>query len=524
MSFIYGTDFSWRKSFIEGYPGLPGNDGLDPFQNLVITENYMKTVKEWLASLKGTDGKDGHNVIVTINENGYWVIDGTRQPVKVTGEPVKVLSVELVNNVFSVVKGNATAPQLEMKVKFDDGTEDVLPVSNSVIANTSYDLTKEGEYPVTLSYGGVTATDTITVEGLMVYFENFDSLSNTATMAEICAQAGFQIPVPSLDHTQKVSVVMEDGTNSTDKTSYADLYAQGIETWFLDGSDLTPYIAYGKLHRGNFVQLTIDNGKLVYNSHTNNGKIAGSTDSFLIIANNEEMLYAAQDTYTIQYDIKFPPLSDAGTPDDPDDDKYTSSIHESSLGSTLLLVAKFTDEGATGTGACRPMSIGAAFGGPNLMANTWRKNTWYVGKGKLEAGTFDDNSANSANVLQTLFPESTATVWFGEEITVRIVIDSKTSDKPGYTVYMKKASDGEDKFVLVGKWNADTVTETAMTWFMKEDNNGFGIQTRSLQNYAAFYLDNIAAWTGDGNMPTNTSTATYEELNTAYNASLTPAA
>ena len=525
-----GNDGEAGEEGEEGYPGLPGNDGLDPFQNLVITENYMKTVKEWLASLKGTDGKDGHNVIVTINENGYWVIDGTRQPVKVTGEPVKVLSVELVNNVFSVVKGNATAPQLEMKVKFDDGTEDVLPVSNSVIANTSYDLTKEGEYPVTLSYGGVTATDTITVEGLMVYFENFDSLSNTATMAEICAQAGFQIPVLSkADNPTKALTLFDEaagkdgkwkGSTDAEWTEGSDLY------WTGDGSNLDPFLAIGGLHNPNYLELKVESGRLVYTTHTTNGKYTGMTDSMLIIANAEEMAYASQETYTIQMDIQFPKTSDNGTPDDTTDD-IRSTLSNTSFGNTLLLVTKFSKESTAG----RPCTIGPAFGAQNLMANVWRKGSWYVGNQSLTAEGFEKAGGQSVNVLTTLFPESTSDNWFGEELTVRIVVEGRNSEKPGYTVYVKKAADAEDKFILVGKFNAETVSETSMTWYMKDANDGFGIQSRGgcaqynpEGSYPGFYLDNIAAWTGNGNMPTNTSTATYEELNTAYNASLTPAA
>ena len=161
---------------------------------LQYEENYQKTVAEWLASLKGSDAKDGHSPVITVDTNGYWVIDGTRQPVKVDSSKVEVLSVELVEDTFSVVK-SGEAPKLEIKVKLDDGSEDTLPVSNSVIAETSYDFTKEGTYPVTINYGGKTAEATITVEGLMVYYANFDSLSDTATMADICAETGIDVYV-----------------------------------------------------------------------------------------------------------------------------------------------------------------------------------------------------------------------------------------------------------------------------------------------------------------------------------------
>ncbi|MBO7319405.1 MAG: collagen-like protein, partial [Clostridia bacterium] len=182
----------------EGYPGLPGKPGLSPHELLQFNENYQKTVEEWLASLKGSDAKDGHTPVVTVDTNGYWVIDGTRQPVKVDGSKAAVTSLELAQSVFTVVK-SGTAPTLQIKIKLDDGSEDILPVSNSVIADASYDLTKEGVYPVTINYGGKTTEATITVEGLMVYYANFDSLTNTATMADICAETGIKIPAIGLD-------------------------------------------------------------------------------------------------------------------------------------------------------------------------------------------------------------------------------------------------------------------------------------------------------------------------------------
>ena len=158
------------------------------------------------------------------------------------------------------------------------------------------------------------------------------------------------------------------------------------------------------------------------------------------------------------------------------------------------------------------------------MANVVRKGSWAVGKATLDAAGFETANDQSKNVLTTLFPEKTdAEHWWGEEITVRIVVRSRTSDNPGYTVYMKKAADGEDKFVHVGDFNSELTTTSGFAAFMDEVSDGFGIQTRSLQN-RWFWVDNIAAWTGSGNMPTNTNTSTYENLNTEYNATLTPAA
>ena len=508
-----------------GYPGLPGQPGLDPHAYKQFYENYTKTVQEWLASLKGTDGKDGHNVTVTINENGYWVIDGTRQPVKVTGEPVKVLSIELVNNVFTVVKGNATVPTLEMKVKFDDGSEDVLPVSNSVIANTSYDLTKEGAYPVTLSYGGVTATDTITVEGLMVYYQNFNDLSNSSTMADICAAAGFQIPCIGDDNPREAAPT--DNSTNGEKVKVSTM-----KTWYDDGSDLTPYLVRGTHHGYNLPHFKVVDGRLWYRAEKTNG-LFGASDSMLVFANDEEMNFAATGVYTIQMDIQIAAPSDNGTPDDTSDD-IGASVNAAAT-SNILVMVKHNDDGSTGQNMNRPNKLGAGFGAEYLMANVHRiKGTWRGGDKSLSTdGALPamEASEHAQNVLTTLFPESETGSWIGQTITVRVVLYPRTAENPGYTVYMKRASDGEDKFVKVGDFNSSTVTEAAFNVYMSEDSDGFGIFTRSAvrNDGAHIFIDNIAAWTGDGNMPTNTNTATYEELNAAYNASLpapeeTPAA
>ena len=503
----------------DGYPGLPGKPGLSPFELLQFNENYQKTVEEWLASLKGSDAKDGHTPVVTVDTNGYWVIDGTRQPVKVDGSKAAVTSIELAQSVFTVVK-SGNAPTLQIKVKLDDGSEDVLPVSNSVIADASYDLTKEGVYPVTINYGGKTTEATVTVEGLMIYFENFDALSDSATMADICAETGIKIPAIALDSPR--TGTPEDGSTNGEAVLIAP-----TKTWYDDGSDVTPYLARGEYYAANFPGFKIVDGKLYYRAERSNG-LYTVHNSMLLFTTDKEMNYAATDTYTVQMDILVSPKSDNGTPDDTSDDS-AAAVASSATGNVLLFV-KHYDAGATDSNQNRPNAIGPGLGAEYLMANVCFYNgNWYGGKTKLtsaDALSAFEESTHSQNVLQTLFPESETGTWHGEMITVRIVVSPRTAENPGYVVYMKKATDGEDKFVKVGELNATNVSEAMFKTFMDETSDGFGIFTRSaVRNDGAYMLiDNVAAWTGDCAMPTNTYTGTYEDLNTAYNASLTPAA
>ena len=506
-----GNDGKPGSAGIDAYDGLPGDDGLSAYEDAKLNHGYLKTVQDWLASLRGQDARDGHTAVITVDSNGYWVVDGTRQPVKVDGSKAAVVSLELVQNVFSVVKSGMTAPQLEIKVKFDDGSESVLPVSNSVVAETSYDLTTEGVYNVKISYGGIVRDDTITVDGLMVYFNNFDTLSNDATMAEICAEAGIQIPIHAIDSTYSVNVTI-DGEKV--KMTLAEAYAQGIPTWAFDGSDITPYLMHGQLHSQNFSELHIVNGKLSFKDMGNNGYMDSLTSSMILFANDEEMALAATDTYTIQFDISMPRMTDNGTPNDTSDDAFTTAINPSVVKQTILFCAKYSIEKSNS----KPTAVGPGFAKQYIMANVFLADKWNLGTGRLNDTTIEGvEAANSMNIFNALFPTESSGHWYGNEVTVRIVVRAKTSENPGYTVYIKKVDEADDKFVRVGEFNSKTVTEAGMERFMMEGNNGFGISSRYGQGYSACLLDNVAAWTGDGNMPMNKNTSTYEDLNAQYN-------
>ena len=522
-----GNDGKPGTAGIDAYDGLPGDDGLSPFDQAKLDTGYNKTVQEWLASFKGKDAKDGHSPVITVDSNGYWVIDGTRQPVKVDGSKAAIVSVELVQNTFTVTK-MGTPPTLEFKVTFDDGSNDILPVSNSVIASSSYDLTKEGVYNVKINYGGKVQDATITVEGLMVYVENFDMIANEATMADICAESGFLIPIPALDHVHKVKIMQEDGTWSSGKYTYQQIYEMGLPLWWDDGSDITPYLVYGGWHRGNFVEFKADNGKLFFKGHKDNGKANLSTDGFLIIRTAEQMKLASTGVYTIQMDFKFIGASDNGTPEDTSDDIKSTLRFASGQFLGVMMAVKFSDSNATGATAGMPLEAGFHFGGEYLTSDVFRDaaNKYYMGMGgEVGPAGIEQYGENTMNIFQTMFPNAASGSWQGEEVTVRVVVDPKTSDKPGYTVYIKKASEGDDAFRLVGKYNADTVNGSGMDIFTQDNNDGFGIHLKNSAHDSGFWVDNIMAWTGGGNMPVNTNTSTYEDLNTQYNeANANPAA
>lgn len=81
----------------KGEDGVDGEDGKSAYELYLETvpegETPM-TVEEWLDSLKGADGKDGVDgengkdgvtPTISINEDGYWVINGTVTDVKAVG-------------------------------------------------------------------------------------------------------------------------------------------------------------------------------------------------------------------------------------------------------------------------------------------------------------------------------------------------------------------------------------------------------------------------------------------------------
>ena len=53
--------------------------------NQAVANGETRTYEEWLASIKGEKGDDGHSPVIAINEDGYWTIDGVSTGVKAQG-------------------------------------------------------------------------------------------------------------------------------------------------------------------------------------------------------------------------------------------------------------------------------------------------------------------------------------------------------------------------------------------------------------------------------------------------------
>ena len=184
-----------------------------------------------------------------------------------------------------------------------NGTVSTIPVSNSIIADDSYDFTKEGKYDVTINYGGVTKDATITVEGLMVMYEDFNTFSESATMAEILDTLGWKLPVGVYGHP--------------DSKHLSENMAENFVN--IPGVDLTPYAMVGHLRRPNYVYHKTEGGRLFIDNHTYNptsaydeAKSGTFFDGVLFLRDEAYMSLCFEGDYTIQFDIEFSDISKKG--------------------------------------------------------------------------------------------------------------------------------------------------------------------------------------------------------------------
>lgn len=200
--------------------------------------------------------------------------------------------------------------------------------------------------------------------------------------------------------------------------------------------------------------VAIVDGRLTY-------KNTDASTSLLLVNKEYMAVAAANGSYTVQFDME--KLDDKGG--------YT------------LFAPKFTDA---------KNSIGVA---PNN-----KRFYMYNGNGKNDLAT-------NVVMITTLDPSAKDGRWLGEIVTVRIIVKPQlTADSTdwGMDVYVKFADQGEEEFKLAFTLNQ----EKGAAFNTLED--AIAIVSTSADTNMAY--DNIAIWTGSGNMPENTSTYAYEKL------------
>lgn len=530
---------------VDGMEGYAGNDGFDPYQWFIFNNSTSKkTLQEWIAELSGKDGKDGHSPVITVSEDGYWVIDGVPTTTMVDGRKYTVTDLELVQDKFTIVLGNAAEP--ELSIKYTSTSEDGAAHIQKTIAiskenvSPAIDFKKGGEQKVTITYAGFSKEVTVTIEAMMILYQDFNNLTNDSTMGQILEETGFKIPVIGPNNTR------DDGLTDLDGNPVKLLE---IATWCeKQGEDLSKYTLPGYWHGTNFFTLAIDNGRMCITNvqakeyflpeaavmNTEKTK-DGYSASSLVIADDKYMALAGTGSYSMQADFTF------------NDQSYKN---DSSWQAVIFTVTNdldyAKDNGTVEDGT--PIITGAAFAGPNgnVAAAVHSVYAYSAGKGRdvlmMNSGINNGGTIGNANywndvktgpaskaLFADLFPEYTGTTWpkkdSGTELTVtlRIVVKDKTAEDWGYDVYAKKAGAPDDTFVLVGSYCKATV-ESAKTDGTDEFMDGeayvsllnWGTQKRN----GGYFIDNVAIWTGTGDMPENTYTGTYQSLNEAYLESL----
>ena len=560
-----GDEKAWLESLKgpageAGKTGKKGDDGIDAedgFDGIVGDDAYQTAKKagfegslmEWLAYVIGKDGADGKTPVVTVNEDGYWVVDGVPTTIMVDGKKYTVTDLELVEDKFTMLLGDAEEPELAIKYisTSEDGTstvEKIVPINKDNVS-PAIDFRKGGDQKVTINYAGFSKEVTVKIEALMVLFQDFTTLTDSATMTEILETTGFKIPVMGPDNTRLYTTALTDlDGNPIDPATFP--------TWNNPiGEDLTPYTLPGYTNSFNYFDLKIENGMMLFKYRRAKDFVAPEatadtyTGSSLVLADDQYMALAGTGAHTIQLDILF------GTGD------YASHSPTSSIQQHISIIVnrdvdfEWFDYNGEHDGS--PIHSGISFSRTNRVTANYRTRwSWspsqnrnrtlsYVGLSEGNDAGRKEFMDKATDIVEKIFPNDGISKWEGNAITVRIVVKDTVETEFGYDfgydLYIKKQGAPDSEFVLMDSFNVSssypcTPKEegaTKGTIFQGYDHYVNGEAFVALHNTAThkrygYWVDNIAIWTGNGDMPENTDTYTYQALNDEYLASLaTPA-
>ena len=299
-------------------------------------------------------------------------------------------------------------------------------------------------------------------KSVMVYYENFDRLSESDDMAEILKALGWRLPVMSNSNT--------GGLNTFNTNTLENNLAS------INGVDLTQFALVGQIHRPNYITVWSEDGRLFVDNKTYNN--TGTTyDGYLRILPDGYLDLCEGADYTIQYDLELAATSGGG----------------------MIMAPKFYTPEATasGTNANRPHYLAARINVGGTLQHSIR----------ISGGTYKTVSTSDSptGILATLFPEATNMV--GQTMTVKIEMLAKDGDADtewGFKVYVKPA--GAAEFIFVSEFDTSATYASYFTSETNLDSNALAIVALT---GSQFYIDNIAIWTGIGEMPTDTSVAEY---------------
>ena len=267
-------------------------------------------------------------------------------------------------------------------------------------------------------------------EGLMVFFEDFDSYVNTEGNDAVMALIGWKI-------------------RNTSDGAFKD-------------------------NTGSF---SIENGALKYINI-----VVGGQDSYILILDDDYMTPCAQGDYTVQYDVKY---IDAGN-----SERYA------------VIILNYD-----GYNSYNSAHIRIAGSGNNQVRYF---GSWYTYDvpGPYYAADKADGDGSSTIINKLTGANYDSNVWALKDKWITIRYQANYNEGP--TVYIRDNSQAGSDFVCVSK--ADSAAGGIFYW-------------NEIPNYAVAlklgatidgYLDNVAIWTGLGDIPADKSTGAYEAAIAAY--------
>lgn len=497
----------------DGDPGLPGLDG----------DDYVTKVPT------GTDGKDGITPEITVNADGFWVINGVVTTQKVDGTFIEVTDLELVSTHVPVAK-HGFKPEVKVKYTLETGESRTITASDLMLSG-NFDLTKEGKYKITVTYSGKSEEFDIVVDGIMIYYETYD-MDNTeyTDMEELFIKLGYKLPTydPAVNTRQDVPDALKGGVNPL----------TGI-------SPNSPVVLKGYFPNPNLLKAKIVDGRLYFmNEHKEFEGAQSWYGAFQILpagylagikeTNDEgDNLY----TYTVQYDMQIAPYEYVFYADGQTQYRLTTDGLALTLHSSINPNKSGADAGMPwGFRPRQFANVGGGYGVTHDYLYSDIKGTpmqlaggFALSNEKLISKLFPEGKGTAEQYAEdpflSYFKDVTGTNVKGEapdgtfaevaekrlwdNITVRIVVDPT-----GYTIYMKSAQ--VEDFVLMTKteWSSDTPgTQERYTQIM---NAGDAVVMHAIYTSAA-YIDNFAIWSGTGDMPVDTDTTAYEEILASLN-------
>jgi len=260
------------------------------------------------------------------------------------------------------------------------------------------------------------------------------------------------------------------------------------------------------------------------------------------------MALAGTGAHTIQYDI----LLHA------DGSSYKDDSKQQMLAFIINRDVDFEYHDYNGVYDGAPVQSGVGFAFKNRVTANYRTRwSWspsrsrnrmlfYAGKSDGSEATYAEHMSgvtgtSSVDVVEKVFANDGIEKWYGKPVTVRIVVketvETETGYDFGYDLYIKKQGAPDSEFVLMDSFNAESTYPNTPRKEGYKDGEIFqgheqyisGEAFLALYNWGThkrpngYYIDNLAVWTGNGDMPENHDTFTYQMLNEEYLATLTPA-